>query len=52
MVSRRFWLNLIARARRAKSVVWLAGDGKGPDRSGYRAEFVELVKKARQLAGK
>jgi Ca-activated chloride channel family protein len=33
-------------------VLELAQEGRGPDEGGYRAEFIELVKKARGIAGK
>ena len=34
------------------AVLELAQEGVGEDRGGYRAEFVEMVRKARQIAGK
>ncbi|HEV3004179.1 MAG TPA: VWA domain-containing protein [Pirellulales bacterium] len=33
-------------------VLELAEEGRGADEGGYRAEFIELVKKAREIAGK
>jgi Ca-activated chloride channel family protein len=33
-------------------VLELAEEGRGADEGGYRAEFIELVKKARGIAGK
>mgnify|MGYP001604346639 CR=1 FL=1 len=32
-----------------ETVLEIADEGKGQDKSGYRAEFIELVKKARLL---
>ncbi|MEM9185966.1 MAG: YfbK domain-containing protein [Planctomycetota bacterium] len=34
------------------AVIEIAQSAKGPDIDGYRAEFLELVKKAKTLAGK
>ena len=34
-----------------EKVLRLAEQGLGPDKEGYRAEFVDLVRKAQQLAG-
>jgi Ca-activated chloride channel family protein len=34
------------------SVIELAGEGKGPDANGYRAEFIQLVQQAKAISGK
>ena len=33
-------------------VLRLAEEGLGPDREGYRAEFIDLVRRAKQLSGR
>jgi Ca-activated chloride channel family protein len=34
------------------AVTRLANDGRGPDREGYRAEFIEMVKQTKTIATK